>query len=388
MAPGFAAAGIILTRPVVGMKRTSGLRLVQLFFPDKKNSPCPQRSFLMPSGTQINRRIVLAARPEGPPRDSDFRLEEIPVSGPGDGEFLVQAEYLSVDPYMRGRMNDRPSYADPVGLGDVMVGESVGRVVASRHEKFPEGWQVCGRFGWQEFATSNGDGIRRIDPERAPISAALHMLGMPGLTAYFGLLEVCQAKAGETVAISAAAGAVGSVVGQLAAIHGCRVIGVAGSDEKVDYVTRELGYDAAFNYRAADNYWAAFKEMAPEGIDVYFDNVGGPVSDAVFPRLNVGARVGICGQISQYNAVEAPQGPRLFWHLIVKRVTVRGFLVFDFKAQHRQALQQLYNWYADGRLKCRERITDGIENAPGAFMEMLQGANIGKQLVRLCPEST
>ena len=333
-----------------------------------------------------NRRIVLAGRPVGVPKTTDFRLEEEAVPEAGPEQFVVQAEFLSVDPYMRGRMNDVASYADPVQLGDVMIGEFVGQVVQSRHDSFPEGQYVSGPFGWQEYAVSSGEGVRRIDPDKAPVSTALHVLGMPGLTAYFGLYEVCQLQEGETVTVSAAAGAVGSVVGQLARIRGCRVVGVAGSDEKIRYATEEVGYDAAFNYKTTENYGAEFRKLCPDGIDVYFDNVGGPISDAVFPLLNQRARVGICGQISQYNATETPAGPRLFWHLIIKRATMKGFLVFDFLPQYRQALQQLTEWYVAGRLKCRERITDGIQNAPLAFIEMLQGANTGKQLVRICPE--
>lgn len=333
-----------------------------------------------------NRRIVLAARPEGSPQESDFRLEESAVPEPADGQFVIKAEYLSVDPYMRGRMNDRASYADPVQIGEVMVGESVGRIVQSRHDKFQEGQYVSGMFGWQDYGVSDGEGVRRIDASVAPVSTALHVLGMPGLTAYFGLHEVCQVQEGDTVAVSGAAGAVGSVVGQLAAIKGCRVVGVAGSDEKVRYATEEAGYDAAFNYKTTEDYVAAFRTHCPDGIDVYFDNVGGPISDAVFPCLNLGARVGICGQISQYNATEVPQGPRLFWHLIVKRAMVKGFLVFDFLPQYREALKQMTEWYTAGQLKCRERVTVGLENAPQAFIEMLHGANIGKQLVQICPD--
>jgi NADPH-dependent curcumin reductase CurA len=333
-----------------------------------------------------NHRIVLASRPAGAPKTTDFRLEETAAPEPGQGQLLVKAEFLSVDPYMRGRMNDTASYADPVQLDDVMVGESVGRIVQSRHDKYQEGQYVSGQFGWQEFAISNGDGLRRIDPDVAPVSTALHVLGMPGLTAYFGLHEVCRIKKGDTVAVSAAAGAVGSVVGQLAKLHGCRAVGVAGADEKVRYATEEMGYDEAFNYKSTDDYYGAFKKMCPDGIDVYFDNVGGPISDAVFPLLNLGARVGICGQISQYNATERPMGPRLFWHLIVKRASVTGFLVLDYVPKFRDALRQMTEWYAAGQLTCRERVTDGIENVPCAFIEMLQGANIGKQLVRLCPD--
>ena len=334
----------------------------------------------------MNRRIVLAARPHGEPKSCDFRLEESPIPEPDDGEFVVRAEFLSVDPYMRGRMNDRASYADPVGIGDVMVGESVGRVIRSRNDRYAEGCCVSGMFGWQEYGLGNGEGIRRIDPDVAPVSTALHCLGMPGLTAYFGLHEVAALQPGETVACSGAAGAVGSVVGQLAKIHGCRVVGVAGTDDKVSYARETTGYDAAFNYRSTEDYEAAFRGMAPEGIDVYFDNVGGPISDAVYPLLKQNARVAICGQISQYNLTEVPQGPRLFWHLIVKRARVQGFLVFDYFPKFRDALQKMAGWYAEGRLTCEECVTDGIENAPTAFIKMLNGANTGKQLVRICPE--
>jgi NADPH-dependent curcumin reductase CurA len=331
----------------------------------------------------MNRQITLAARPTGFPKPSDFRLVEVPVPSPGDNEFLIQAIYLSVDPYMRGRMSDADSYAAPIRLGDVIVGESVGRVLESNHPKFPPGSFVSGMFGWQEYAVSNGQGVRRIDPELAPISTALHVLGMPGLTAYFGLFDVCRPQAGETVVVSAAAGAVGSIVGQLAKLTGCRTVGVAGSDKKIDYLTGELAFDAGLNYKTAENLLAAYKDRCPEGIDVYFDNVGGPVTDAVFPCLNLHARVAVCGQISQYNVAQTELGPRLFWHLIVKRATVKGFLVMDYAPRFREAMTQLTDWFLAGKLKYRERIAQGIENAPVAFMEMMQGANIGKQLVQL-----
>lgn len=336
--------------------------------------------------SEINRQITLKRRPEGFPQETDFELIETPLVAPGDGEFLVQAHYLSVDPYMRGRMNDAASYADPVGIGEVMVGESVGKVLLSNNDKFPPGSFVSGMFGWQEHAISDGVGVRRIDPGAAPISTALHVLGMPGLTAYFGLLDVAGVKEGETVFVSGAAGAVGSVVGQLAKIKGCHAAGSAGSDDKLVYMTDELRYDAAFNYKEVDDLRSEVAGLCPDGIDVYFDNVGGPITDAVFPSLNLNARVAVCGQISQYNLQKGDKqalGPRLFWHLIVKRAQVRGFLVFDFASRFREALQDLTGWYQEGKLTCRERITYGIENAPQAFLEMMQGANIGKQLVRL-----
>lgn len=332
---------------------------------------------------EVNRQIRLAARPKGFPRDADFQLVESQLPEPGAGEFLVRTAYLSVDPYMRGRMNDVASYAAPVALGEVMVGAGVGRVLRSNNPRFAEGSFVCGMFGWQEYAVSSGQGVRRIDPEVAPISTALHVLGMPGLTAYFGLFDVCRAKPGETVVVSAAAGAVGSTVGQLARITGCRVVGSAGSDEKIQFVTGQLGLDAAFNYKTVDNYYEELKRLCPGGIDVYFDNVGGPITDAVLPLLNVGARVAICGQISQYNVEKPPQGPRLLGHLIVRRALLRGFLVLDYAERFAPALAKLTGWFRDGQLVYRERISDGIEHAPQAFVEMMQGANIGKQLVRL-----
>ena len=331
-----------------------------------------------------NRQITLAARPAGFPKESDFKLVESAIPEPGDGQFLVQCEYLSVDPYMRGRMNDAKSYAEPVKIGEVMGGECVGKILKSKHPKFAAGSYVSGMFGWQEYAVSDGSGgVRRLDPNAAPISTALHCLGMPGLTAYFGLLDVCKAKQGDTVFVTGAAGAVGSVVGQIAKIKGCRVIGTAGSDQKIKYIT-DLGYDGGFNYKTTENPFSDIKKLCPAGIDCFFDNTGGPVSDAVFPLLNEHAHVGICGQISMYNATELPMGPRLFGHLIIKRATVQGLLVMDFAAGFRDALADLTKWYQEGKLRCEERITGGIENAPTAFLEMLQGANTGKQLVKLC----
>ncbi|MFP6751811.1 MAG: NADP-dependent oxidoreductase, partial [Pirellulaceae bacterium] len=300
-----------------------------------------------------------------------------------EGEFLAQSLFLSVDPYMRGRMNDVASYADPVGIGERMVGQVVARVVKSNHPRFSEGSIVAGMFGWQEYTISDGKGVRQIDPDLAPVSTALHVLGMPGLTAYFGLLDICNLQQGDTVVVSGAAGAVGSTVGQLARIKGCRVIGTAGSDEKIDFITGELGFDGGLNYKSTDDYGPALRELCPDGVDVYFDNVGGPMTDAVFSLLNVGARVGICGQISMYNVTEAPQGPRLLWHLIIKRARVEGFLVTDFADRFHQALPQLTEWVVGGQITYRERFTDGLENAPRAFLEMMQGANIGKQLVKI-----
>jgi len=330
-----------------------------------------------------NRQILLARRPKGFPEDADFELVETPLEDPAEGEFLAQSLFLSVDPYMRGRMNDAASYADPVGIGERMVGQVVARVVKSRNPRFGEGAIVAGMFGWQEYAISDGTAVRQINPDQAPVSTALHVLGMPGLTAYFGLLEVCRLQQGDTVVVSGAAGAVGSTVGQLARIKGCRVIGTAGSEEKIDYITGDLGFDGGLNYKSTEEYGPLLRELCPDGVDVYFDNVGGPMTDAIFPLLNIGARVGICGQISQYNLTEAEQGPRLLWHLIVKRARVEGFLVTDFVERFREAIPQLTEWVVGGQIAYRERITEGLENAPRAFLEMMQGANIGKQLVKI-----
>jgi NADPH-dependent curcumin reductase CurA len=330
-----------------------------------------------------NKQITLAVRPVGFPKESDFRLVEAPVPTPGPGQFLVQSLYLSVDPYMRGRMNAAKSYAPPVELGGVMVGGVVGQVVESRHSRFAAGEIVEGYFGWQQYALSDGAGVRKVDPSLAPISTALGVLGMPGLTAYFGLLEIGKPQPGETVVVSGAAGAVGSLVGQIAKIQGCHVVGIAGTDEKVRHVVEELGFDSAFNYKSARNYRAKLKTLCPQGIDVYFDNVGGAITDAVIPLLNVRARLVICGQISQYSLERPEMGPRWLWALIVKQARAEGFLVFQFANRSEEGIRQMAQWLKEGKLKYRENIIEGLENAPRAFIGMLKGENIGKQLVKV-----
>jgi NADPH-dependent curcumin reductase CurA len=335
---------------------------------------------------ETHRQILLAARPVGAPRERDFRLVESPVPTPGPGEILVRAVYLSVDPYMRGRMSAAKSYVPPVAIGDVMEGGVVGEVVRSAHPKFAVGDVVEGRLGWQEYAISNGKGVRKIDPTVAPISTALGVLGMPGLTAYFGLLEVGQPKAGETVVVSAAAGAVGSVVGQIAKIRGCRAVGLAGSAPKVDYLVRELGYDAGINYRTAGDLDAAIAAACPNGVDVYFDNVGGRITDAVSRHVNLFARIAVCGLISQYNLAEPELAPRNERFVLVNRVRIQGFLVFDFAARYREGLAQLTMWLQEGRLAYREDVVDGLERAPEALIGLLEGRNFGKMLVRVSPE--
>ncbi len=335
----------------------------------------------------VNRQITLAARPTGFPKESDFKLVESPVPTPGEGELLIKAIYLSVDPYMRGRMNDRKSYAPPVALGGVMTGGVVGRVVESKNPNFKPGDYVMGDLGWQEYAISSGKGLQKVDPAIAPISTAVGILGMPGMTAYFGLLDICQPKSGETVFISGAAGAVGSLVGQIAKIKGCRVVGSAGTDEKVEHLTRELGFDAAFNYKTTPNAFAKLRELCPNGIDCYFDNVGGPITDAVMMLMNPRARIAVCGQIALYNAEKPEMGPRLLALLIERQARIEGFLVFSYAARFAEAQKQIAQWLKEGKIKYRETIVDGIENAPKAFMGMMKGENLGKQLVRVSPES-
>jgi hypothetical protein len=333
----------------------------------------------------MHRQVRLAARPVGYPKETDFRLVESPVPEPGTGEFLVRVIYLSLDPYMRGRMSDARSYVPPVTLGDVMEGGTVGEVVRSNHPGYAVGDIVEGRLGWQEYAVSAGKGVRKLDPTVAPISTALGVLGMPGLTAYFGLLEVGQPKPGETVVVSAASGAVGGLVGQIAKLKGCRAVGLAGSDAKVDFITRELGFDAGINYRMAPDLDAALHAACPGGIDVYFDNVGGRITEAVSRHVNPFARFAICGLISQYNLTEPELAPRNERFVLVNRVRIQGFIVFDFAARYRDGLAQLTEWVRQGKLKYREHFVDGLERAPAALIGLLQGKNFGKMVVRVGP---
>ena len=317
------------------------------------------------------------------PCESDFQLVEAPIPTPGPGEALVRALYLSVDPYMRGRISGQNGYAKMVEPGSVIVGGVAGQVLESNDPRLAEGDYVEGQLGWQEYAAASAKTLRKIDPKLAPVSTALYVLGMPGLAAYFGLLEICRPQPGECVVISGAAGAVGSLVGQIAKIKRCRAVGIAGSDEKVDYLTGEMGFDSAFNYRTAQDYDAKLRELAPNGIDVYFDNVGGPITDAAIGRLNQRARIGVCGQISQYNSDAPETGPRWLGQLIVKQARVEGFLVRQFSDRYEEAYRQLGNWLRDGKIHYRETVTEGLENAPKAFIGMLEGHNIGKQLVKI-----
>ena len=332
------------------------------------------------------RRIVLASRPVGEPKPSDFRLEEFPVPQPGPGQVLLRTKWLSLDPYMRGRMSDVPSYAKPVGIDEVMEAGTVSEVAASNNERYAKGDIVLSRAGWQTHMVSDGSGLRKLDPKLAPISTALGVLGMPGMTAYSGLLEIGQPKAGETVVVSAASGAVGSVVGQIAKIKGARAIGIAGGPDKCNYVKNELGFDDCIDHRAPD-LREKLKAACPKGIDVYFENVSGPVWDAVFPLLNTFARIPVCGLIAQYSATELKEArysaPQVFRAILTKRLTIRGFIVTDFAAKHGDFQRDVSQWVREGKVKYREDIAEGLENAPQAFMGMLKGKNFGKQLVRI-----
>lgn len=332
--------------------------------------------------TKINRQFLLAARPVGMPKESDFNLVETRLPTPAANQFLVRAHYLSVDPYMRGRMNDVKSYAKPVQIGEVMTGGVVGEVIESNHPDYKAGDFAVGQFGWQEYAITDGVGVRKVDPRLAPISTSLGVLGMPGLTAYFGLLDVCDPKPGETVLVSGAAGAVGTLVGQIAKIKGCHTVGIAGTEDKINYLTDELGFDAAFNYKTVTDYFAKLRELCPNGIDCYFDNVGGAITDAAIRLLNVHARVSVCGQISQYNLEKPEMGPRLMGLLIVTRSKIQGFLVSDYWSRFDEGLREMAGWISEGKLKYQENVVEGFENMPRAFIGMLQGENTGKQLVR------
>jgi len=334
------------------------------------------------------KRIVLASRPVGEPKLSDFRTEEYQMPAPGEGQVLLRTIWLSLDPYMRGRMSDAPSYAQPVPIGGVMEGGTVSEVIASNNLAFAKGDIVLSRAGWQTHALSDGNGLRKIDPKLAPISTAVGVLGMPGMTAYTGLLEIGKPQPGETVVVAAASGAVGSAVGQIAKIKGARAVGIAGGKDKCDYVKRELGFDDCIDHRDP-NLAARLKQACPKGIDVYFENVGGAVFEAVFPLLNTFARVPVCGLIAHYNDTEA-RPPKwaasLMRATLTKRLTLRGFIVGDFAARHGDFLRDMSQWIGEGRVKYREFVTEGLDSAPQALIGLLKGANFGKQLVRVGPE--
>lgn len=333
--------------------------------------------------TDINRQITLVARPQGFPKVSDFAPVEAPVPTPGEGQLLVRTQFLSVDPYMRGRMNGVRTYVDPYEIGGVMGGGAVGTVVTSNNPDYNEGDTVLGRWGWQDYGLTDGAGVQRVFPELAPVQTALGVLGMPGLTAYFGLLDICDPQPGETAFVSGAAGAVGAVVGQIAKIKGCRVVGSAGTDEKVAHLIDDCGFDAGFNYKKDTDLLGKLGELCPKGIDVYFDNVGGDMTDAALRRLANRARVSICGQISQYNLETPEMGPRLLAILLIRQARAEGFIVTRFADRFPEGVKQLAQWISEGKIKYREDIMEGLENAPAAFIRMLRGENKGKQLVKV-----
>jgi NADPH-dependent curcumin reductase len=331
----------------------------------------------------LSRSFRLIRRPQGPVQAADFDFASEALRDVRDGEVLVQVRYISLDPAMRGWMNDSTeSYMPPVALGDVMRAIAAGKVIASKHPDFAAGDDVTGLLGVQEYAYSNGQGLTRVDPSLAPLPLFLGALGMPGLTAYFGLLDVGQPKAGDTVVVSGAAGAVGALVGQIAKIHGARVIGIAGGADKVRYLTEELGFDAAIDYRN-DDVAAALKTLAPDGVDVYFDNVGGAILDAVLMRLAHGARIVICGAISQYNNKEAVQGPANYLQLLVKRATMRGVMVSDYYPRAMEGIKAMGGWIAAGKLKTREHVVTGIETFPDTFNKLFTGDNNGKLVLKV-----
>ncbi len=329
----------------------------------------------------VNRRILLKSRPAALPTPDNFELSEAPVPEPGDGEVLVRTLFLSLDPYMRGRMSDARSYAKPVGIGEVITGQTVSRVEASKDPSFAKGDIVTCYAGWQDYAVFPGKLLRKLDPKAAPISTALGVLGMPGRTAYVGLLDIGKPKPGETVVVSAAYGAVGSVVGQIAKIKGCRVVGIAGGAEKCRYVVSELGFYACVDHHRPD-LRDALKEACAKGIDVYFENVGGKVQHAVWPLLNDFARVPVCGLIAHYSSSEPPPGPDMRV-VLTRRVLVKGFIISDHPEREADVYREMSAWVREGKIKYREDITDGLERAPAAFIGLLQGKNFGKQLVRV-----
>lgn len=335
--------------------------------------------------TVVNRRITLAARPIGYPRVSDFQIDYAPLPDPRPGEVLVRTVYLSIDPCLRGRMNHADAEAPPISIGEVLPGRAVGRVTESRDPSLQIGDAVEGILGWQEYAVVASTALRKVDHAPAPISTALGVLGMPGLTAYFGLLEICEPRPGETVVVSGAAGGIGMIAGQIAKFRGCRVIGIAGSESKTAWLLHELGFAAAINYKPAWNFQDRLRELCPDGVDVYFDNVGGAVTDAVVARINPGARIALCGQISQENLVEPELGPRWLGRLVNRQAKLQGFLTTSYTEHFSEGFERLASWFEQGELHYREDVAQGIEATPQAFIGVMRGENQGKQLVQLSP---
>lgn len=339
--------------------------------------------------TQSNKQIVLASRPFGLPKSTNFSIQEVPIPSINDGQVLCRTIYLSLDPYMRGRMNDGKSYSEPVQLGEVMVGGTVSVVIDSKSSDYVVGDFVLGSNGWQEYAACDVDGLVKLEKDHKALTFALGVLGMPGFTAYVGLLDIGMPKAGETVVVSAASGAVGSVVGQIAKIKGCRVVGVASSNAKCEFVVKKLGFDDCVSYKS-DNYQAQLHKACPDGVDIYFENVGGRVLDGVLGLLNVGARIPLCGCISYYNLTELPRGgdntPLLIRSLLVNRVKLQGFIISEHEDRKDEFLKDMRQWIGEGKIKYREDIIDGLVQAPSVFKAMFNGKNFGKQLIRVADD--
>ncbi|OAJ72440.1 NADP-dependent oxidoreductase [Brevibacillus sp. SKDU10] len=331
----------------------------------------------------VNNQILLSSRPVGVPTRDNFTFIKSSIPEVNDNQLLIRTLYLSVDPYMRGRMNDQKSYIPPFQLNEVIIGGVIGEVIETKSSEFQVGDVVLGLLGWQNYSVVDAGEVQKIDTNIAPITTALGVLGMPGMTAYFGLLDIGQPQAGETVVVSGAAGAVGMLVGQIAKIKGARVVGIAGSDEKVQYVTEELGFDAAINYKKTPNMQLALEKACPNGVDVYFDNVGGPISDAVLSLINQGARIPLCGQISLYNSEKQDIGPRVQVQLLKKTATMKGFLVTQYTDRYHEGMTQMAQWIKEGKITYSENIIEGLENVPEAFLGLFTGENTGKQLVKV-----
>ena len=332
---------------------------------------------------ETNKQIRLSSRPSGWVTPDNFELTESEVGEPGAGEVLVRNIFMSVDPYMRGRMNDVKSYVPPFRIGEVLQASVVGQVVASNFDGYDEGDYVMGMLGWENYSVCDGRQLRKLTPGSEPLSWHLGILGMPGMTAYVGLMKIAAAKTGETVFVTAASGAVGSVVGQLAKIHGCRVVGSAGSDEKVALLKEEFGYDAGLNYRKSESLVRDVKNLCPDGIDVDFENVGGDILEAVLWNMRDFGRIALCGMIANYNDAEPQPGPRGMPVIIGRRLRVEGFIVSDHPETCNEYVGKAAQWIKEGKLKYRETVAEGVENAPQAFIDLLKGGNTGKQIVQL-----
>ncbi|EAR57385.1 Putative NADP-dependent oxidoreductase [Photobacterium sp. SKA34] len=337
--------------------------------------------------TATNRQLLLASRPVGAPTPENFHLKETKIPTPQQGELLLKAVYLSLDPYMRGRMSDKKSYAEPVGINEVMVGGTVCQVTASHHPDFQVGEWVLAYSGWQDYAVSNGEGLIKLGMNPTHPSYALGVMGMPGFTAYMGLLDIGQPKQDDTIVVAAATGAVGSMVGQIGKIKGCRVVGIAGGNEKCQYAKETLGFDECIDHHATD-FAQQLADACTDGIDIYYENVGGKVFDAVLPLLNTGSRIPLCGLISQYNATSLPDGPdrmnMLMGQLLVKRIKMQGFIIFDdYAHRYDEFAQQMSQWLAEGKIHYREDRVEGLDQAPQAFIGLLEGKNFGKVVVKV-----